>query len=63
MKSFIHYISVLLLSFSIFSCSDDETKINPTEGLTKIGEGYALGAGAKVNMGREDLFRVTTAYM
>lgn len=57
MKSFIHYISVFLISLSIFSCSDDETNINPTEGLTKIGEAYALGAGAKVELwANEDLF-------
>lgn len=45
--------SVLLLA----GCSDDETTFNPTQGLLKITEGYALGAGAKVELwGERDLF-------
>lgn len=57
MKSFIHYIPTLLLIISISACSDDETTFDPTEGLTKIGEAYALGAGAKAELwAKEDLF-------
>lgn len=57
MKSLIKFIPVLLLSISISSCSDDETPFNPTEGLTKIGEAYALGAGAKAALwAKENLF-------
>lgn len=45
--------SMLLLA----GCSDDETTFNPTQGLLKITEGYALGAGAKVELwGERDLF-------
>lgn len=57
MKSFIKYIPILLLIASLSACSDDETPFNPTEGLTRIGEAYALGAGAKVELwAKEDLF-------
>ena len=57
MKSIINYISILFLVTFISACSDDETPFNPTEGLTKIGEAYALGAGARVELwAKEDLF-------
>lgn len=44
---------MLLGSLSIISCSDDEESIpvvNPLEGLTKLSEGYAVGASAKVEI-------------
>jgi hypothetical protein len=36
------------------SCSDEEVQINPTAGLTKISEGFALGAGARVEVWAKD---------
>lgn len=57
MRSFINYIPLLFAAVFISSCSDDESTFNPTEGLTKISEAYAPGAGAKVQLwAKEDLF-------
>lgn len=57
MKSSINYILFFLLLTAISACSDDDVKSNPTEGLTKIAEAYALGAAAKVELWAEqDLF-------
>ena len=51
------YFPLLLISVVLFSCSDNEPEINPTAGLTKISEGYALGAGAKVELwAKQELF-------
>jgi len=57
MKSFIKLLPILLLVICINACSDDESTFNPTEGLTRIGDAYALGAGTKVELwAKEDLF-------
>ena len=57
MKSFIKLLPILLLVTGISACSDDESTFNPTEGLTRIGDAYALGAGTKVELwAKEDLF-------
>lgn len=54
MKHYIIALGVLLLtSFSILSCSnDDETiqVVNPLDGLTKLSEGYVIGAATKVEV-------------
>lgn len=39
-----------LLSLFLVSCSDDESQVNPLEGLQKITEGYAMGAAAKLEI-------------
>lgn len=44
------YIYIVIFAFLSFSCSDDEIIKNPTLGLHKISEGYALGAAAKVEL-------------
>lgn len=50
----------LLISSILFlstSCSEDETTPDPTSGLIKITEGYALGAAARVEVwAEEELF-------
>jgi hypothetical protein len=60
MKALIKTIRVsITLSLMVFitSCTDDEIVSNPTEGLTKISDGYALGAAAKVELwAKESLF-------
>ncbi len=58
---FIKTILSLLFTFfvvaSFLSCSDDDIEAVPTPGLTKISEGYALGAAAKVEVwAAEELF-------
>jgi hypothetical protein len=60
MKTYFHntllpflFTAVLALS----SCSDNDVTINPTASLTKIADGYAFGAGAKVEVwAEEELF-------
>jgi len=59
----VHFINIILpffialFSLFIFSCSDDDLKIEPTAGLVKITEGHALGAAAKVEVwASDDLF-------
>ena len=53
-------LSLLFISFvvaSFFSCSDQDIEAVPTAGLTKISEGYALGAAVKVEVwAHEELF-------
>ena len=59
--AFIKTILPLLFTFfvvaSFFSCSEQDIEAVPTAGLTKISEGYALGAAAKVEVwAEEELF-------
>lgn len=58
MKNVIQYISIFTLVWALAGCSDDdEIKTDPTAGLVKIQEGYALGAAARVEMwADEELF-------
>jgi hypothetical protein len=57
MRTFIQYSFIVFISITFIACSDNEVKPDPTAGLTKIGEGYALGAGAKVELwAKEGLF-------
>ncbi len=52
MKSILSKILALIITISIFSSCDEEavTPVNPLAGLTKLSEGYALGASAKVQV-------------
>jgi hypothetical protein len=51
MKKFIPYLFILpLFSSLFFACTKDKVEPDPTVGLTKISEGYALGAAAKVEV-------------
>lgn len=45
------HLFILVILF--YSCSSDETRIDPTVGLTRIADGYALGVGAKVEVWSE----------
>jgi hypothetical protein len=63
MKSLIKYIPLLLLMVFISACSDTETPFNPTEGLTKISESYAIGAGTKVELWAEQELFVGYNYL
>ena len=57
MKSLKLYFIILLTSVVFSSCQDNDPEINPTKGLVKISEGYALGAGARVELwARQELF-------
>jgi hypothetical protein len=48
---------VAFFSLFIFSCSDDDLRVEPTAGLVKITEGHAIGAAAKVEVwASDDLF-------
>lgn len=57
-SSFNNILLQILFAIALFtSCSDNDVQINPTSGLTKITEGFALGAGARVEVWTdEDLF-------
>lgn len=52
MKTILNKILILVFSIAIFvSCDENEvTPVNPLAGLTKLSEGYALGASAKVQV-------------
>ena len=61
-------ILYLLLSFAVLciivflsACSKDKTAQNPTAGRTRISEGYAIGAGAKVEVYTKET-SLTTGY-
>lgn len=55
MKSHFNNILFSFLFIALLSsCSDDEVRVNPTDGLTKISEGYALGASARVEVWAEE---------
>ncbi len=55
---FLKIVPVLFVSILLFSCSKDEDVVtNPLDGLTKLKEGYALGAAAKVELwGKKNFF-------
>lgn len=51
MKRYISFISILLFigfTLNISSCKKDELAVDPTLGLSKITEGYVIGAATKV---------------
>lgn len=53
------FIFLISISVSLFSCenTNDENAIDPLDGLTKLKEGYALGASAKVEIwGKKNFF-------
>jgi hypothetical protein len=60
MKQYIlKFIFVISVSVLLFSCKNtiDENTIDPLNGLTKLKEGYALGASAKVEIwGKKNFF-------
>lgn len=57
MKTLIQHSIIIYFLISLFACSDDEVKVDPTAGLAKIAESYALGAGVKTELwAKEDLF-------
>lgn len=52
-KAFNHMTLLCLFAGMVFilpACSDDEQSPNPAAGLEKIASGYALGAGARVDL-------------
>ena len=55
---FLKIVPILFVSILLFSCSKDEDVVtNPLDGLTKLKEGYALGAAAKVELwGKKNFF-------
>ncbi len=57
MKSIIRYSILIIIVAVLVSCSDDSERPDPTAGLVKVAEGYAVGAGANVQVwAKEDLF-------
>jgi hypothetical protein len=58
MKTHIQYSIIIIYFLTVlFACSENDVKVDPTAGLTKIGESYALGAGTKTELwAKEDLF-------
>lgn len=57
MKHSIFYKLILIIIILNFSCSDDEVRVDPTAGLIKIHEGYAIGAAAKVELWSKESFQ------
>jgi YtkA-like len=49
-KTIVPLLFIFLVVASFFSCSDQEIEVVPTAGMTKLSEGYALGAAAKVEV-------------
>ena len=49
-KTILSLLFIFFVVASFFSCSDQDIEAVPTAGLTKISEGYALGAAAKVEV-------------
>ena len=55
MKLFkLYSLLFILITGFLFSCSESDPQADPTAGLIKITEGYALGAGAKVELWAEE---------
>jgi len=54
------FILIISISVSLFSCenANDENTIDPLNGLTKLKEGYALGASAKIEIWGQKNFYV-----
>jgi hypothetical protein len=54
----LQFIFLIIFSSLLFSCTDDnDVQINPLDGYTKLNEGYALGAKAKVELwGQKNFF-------
>jgi hypothetical protein len=56
-KTILSLLFICFIIASFFSCSDQDIEAVPTAGLTKLSEGYALGAAAKVEFwAHEELF-------
>lgn len=56
---FIKITSIFLISVLLFSCTDDNevSPVDPLDGFSKLTEGYALGASAKVEVwGQKNFF-------
>lgn len=56
---FKYFILIFLVAATFFSCENENTEpeINALEGLTKLKEGYAIGASAKVELwGKKNFF-------
>lgn len=49
-KFIVSIVFSFVLSLFLISCNDDESTVNPLEGLQKITEGFAMGAAAKVEV-------------
>ena len=47
---FSKYTFLFILAAAAFSCTDNEIEIDPTADLTKISEGFAIGAATKVEV-------------
>ncbi len=47
---FSKYTFLFILAAAAFSCTDNEIEIDPTADLTKIAEGFAIGAATKVEV-------------
>lgn len=54
-------VSVLCILVFLASCTKDKTEPNPVEGMTKVAEGYATGAAAKVEVYSKET-SLTTGY-
>src|SRR3712207_1763299 len=56
-RNIVFTLFLCAITILITSCSEDDTQPNPTAGLIKIADGYALGAGAKIELwAEEELF-------
>jgi hypothetical protein len=56
-QKFILYIILLITVITLNNCTtDNEVAIDPTKGLIKLQEGYALGAGTKVELWAKENF-------
>lgn len=57
MKRIFLYSLILSFAVALINCTDDEVAVDPTAGLTKLNEGYALGAAARIELwGTESFF-------
>lgn len=57
MKRIFIYLIITSFIFTLTRCAEDEVKVDPTEGLVKLSDGYALGAAARLELwGSENYF-------
>jgi YtkA-like len=57
MKRIFLYLLISSFTLTLSNCTDDEVLVDPTAGLIKLKEGYALGSATRIELwGRESFF-------
>ncbi len=57
MKRIFLFVLITTFTVALTNCTDDEVQVDPTAGLIKLEEGYALGAATRLELwGKESFF-------